>query len=244
LSVLIILYQYIIDKSRQKEGVFILRQIRLIITVFLATLAAFYAGQPLDVFASTFSVHKKIIVIDAGHGGWDPGKVGKNDILEANINLAIAEDLQVLLDLAGATVFMTRAQDVALGDTKNTDLAARTAMPTDMQADIFVSIHQNAYHTSNVSGAQTFYYGDSQQSKLLAESIQARLRSFLDTENRKEAKSNEDYYLLKKTQTPAVIVECGFLTNEEESQKLSRQDYQEKVAWGIYMGILDYYTIE
>ena len=219
-----------------------MRLTRLIITVFLAAIGIFYAAQPCQVSANTLSAGKKIIVIDAGHGGWDPGKVGKNDILEADINLAIAEDLQILLEMAGATVFLTRAEDVALADTKNTDLAARAAMPTDMQADIFISIHQNAYHTSNVKGAQTFYYDNSGQSKHLAESVQARLISFLDTENRKEAKANDNYFLLKKTATPAIIVECGFLTNDAEAEKLSRQDYQEKVAWGIYLGILDYFS--
>ena len=193
-----------------------------------------------EVFAT--SVNKKVIVIDAGHGGWDPGKVGKNDVMEADINLAIAEDLQVMLETGGAVVFMTRADDTALGDTKNADLSARSAMPTDMQAHIFVSVHQNAYHTSNVRGAQTFYYGDSEKSKQLAEVVQARMRSFLDAENRKEAKANENYYLLRKTATPAIIVECGFLTNDAEAEMLAREDYQEKVAWAIYMGILDYFA--
>jgi len=205
--------------------------------VFLAAMMLFGTQE---VFAT--SVNKKIIVIDAGHGGWDPGKVGKNDVLEADINLAIAEDLQILLETGGAIVFLTRADDTALGDTKNADLSARSAMPTDMKADIFVSIHQNAYHTSNVSGAQTFYYGNSEESKLLAEAVQARMRNFLDTENRKEAKANENYYLLKKTATPAIIAECGFLTNDAEAEKLSREDYQEKVAWAIYIGILDYFA--
>jgi N-acetylmuramoyl-L-alanine amidase len=208
----------------------------------------FYSMPPYQVFAgnltATLSVSGKVVVIDAGHGGWDPGKVGKNDTLEAHINLAITEDLQILLDLAGATVFLTRAQDMALADTKDADLSARAAMPTDMRADIFVSIHQNAFHAGNVSGAQAFYYEDSQESKQLAEAIQARLGSFLDPQNRKKAKADDNYYLLKKTETPAVIVECGFLTNEAEAGMLTREDYQEKVAWGIYLGILDYFSVE
>jgi len=221
-----------------------LRRLGLALTVFFTAIAIIYAQPNLEVFANTLSANKKVIVIDAGHGGWDPGKLGINDTIEADINLAIAEDLQVLLDSAGATVFLTRAGDNALGDTKNTDLAARANMPCNMQAHIFISIHQNAFHTSKVSGAQTFYYGDSDQSKQLAEAIQASLRSFLDNENRKEAKADDSYYLLKKTATPAVIVECGFLTNEAEAQLLSREDYQEKVAWGIYLGILDYFVHE
>lgn len=220
-----------------------MRRIKLIITLFLASFGVFYALPQVDVFANgTLSVHQKVIVIDAGHGGWDPGKLGKSNTIEADINLAIAEDLQILLDLAGATVFLTRAEDVALGDTKNTDLKARTVMQADMQADIFVSIHQNAYHSSNVNGAQTFYYDGSQESKQLAEAIQKQLRNFLDTENKKEAKADDNYFLLKKTTGPAVIVECGFLTNLAEAEKLSRENYQEKVAWGIYLGILDYFA--
>ena len=214
-----------------------MRRIGICIVVFLVALTFF---SPNEVLAT--SANKKVIVIDAGHGGWDPGKVGKNDVLETDINLAIAEDLQTMLEMGGAIVFMTRAEDKALGDTKNADLSARCAMPTDMLADIFVSIHQNAYHTSDVSGAQTFYYGDSIESKCLAEAVQERMRGFLDTENRKEAKANENYYLLKKTAITAIIVECGFLTNDEEAGKLVREDYQEKVAWAIYIGILDYFA--
>ena len=195
---------------------------------------------PCTVFAA--SVNKKIIVIDAGHGGWDPGKVGENEALEKDINLAIAEDLQILLEIGGAIVFLTRGSDVALGDTKNADLKARAAMPTDMQADIFVSIHQNAFPSEKVRGAQAFYYGDSENSKRLAETIQGRIRSYLDVANRKEAKADTSYFLLKRTQTPAVLIECGFLTNSQERRMLMEENYQEKMAWALYLGILDYFA--
>ena len=214
------------------------RIIGIIIIILIAT--PFFAAH--TVFAG--SVNKKIILIDPGHGGWDPGKVGKNNELEKDINLAISEHLQMLLELGGATVFLTRSSDKALGDTKNTDLAARTTMPSDMQAHIFISIHQNAFPKENVKGAQAFYYDGSKEGERLAKSIQDRIQSYLDPENRKEAKANKDYYLLRESKTPAVIVECGFLTNPEDLKKLMEENYQERMAWAIYLGILDYFAVE
>ena len=213
-----------------------MRKLIIALLILFTVPAAFNPGC-----VAASSVTKKIIVIDAGHGGWDPGKVGKNKELEKDINLAIAEDLQVLLEFGGAVVFLTRAGDAALGDTKNSDLKARTAMPTDMQADIFISIHQNAYPNEKVRGAQAFYFKDSDEGKRLAQAIQKRIGSWLDTDNDKEAGANQSYYLLKKSQTPAVIIECGFFTNPGELKMLTEEGYQEKMAWAIYLGILDYF---
>jgi len=187
------------------------------------------------------SANQKIIVIDAGHGGWDPGKVSSQNHEEAQINLAIAGMLQMYLENAGATVFTTRADDVALGDTKRKDLRARTDMPSHMQAHLLVSIHQNAFTSPKVHGAQVFYYDGSEQSQKLAEAIQTQIRTFLDHDNKMEAKASTSYFLLKETATPAVIVECGFLTNHDEMLKLATPEYQQKIAWAIYLGILDYF---
>ena len=217
-----------------------MRKPAMFLSAFLLLFSIMQVIQPLNVMA--MSVNKKIIVIDAGHGGWDPGKVGANDVLEKDINLAIAEDLQVLLETSGAVVFMTRAADVALADRKNADLSARSTMPSEMQAHILVSIHQNSYPQKDVKGAQTFYYTDSEKGKRLASAIQDRIRGFLDGENRREAKVDNNYYLLRKSEIPAVIVECGFLSSPEETLMLAREDYQEKMAWAIYMGILDYFN--
>jgi len=197
--------------------------------------------ENLEVLAS--SVNKKIIVIDAGHGGWDPGKVGQNNELEKEINLAIAEKLQIYLELGGAVVFLTRADDTALADKKNADLTARCIMPSDMQADIFISIHQNAFPSEKVKGAQVFYYEGSQESQRLAENIQDNLETFLDNGSKKQAAANKSYFLLKETKTPAIIVECGFLTNIEEAKLLCSGIYQEKIAWGIYLGVLEHFRI-
>ena len=116
----------------------------------------------------------------------------------------------------------------------------RKKLANEEGADLFVSIHQNSFPQENVKGAQVFYYGDSPESKRLAECVQNRLKE-VDKNNTREAKPNKDYYLLKKTSVPSIIVECGFLSNEEESNRLKSEEYQEKIAWAVYLGILDYY---
>ena len=116
----------------------------------------------------------------------------------------------------------------------------RVGIIEEKKPQLTVSIHQNSYHEEYVHGAQTFYYNSSESSKQLAEQLQQVMTAQLDTENTRQAKANDSYYLLKKTSTPIVIVECGFLSNYEEAQKLSSEYYQEKVAWAIHLAILQY----
>lgn len=184
------------------------------------------------------------VVIDAGHGGADPGKVGINDQLEKDINLQIAQMLKQFLQAEGITVVMTREGDGGLYDEnasnkKVQDMKRRLAIIEEADPVLVVSIHQNSYHEEYVKGAQVFYYGTSQNSKQLAGIIQEQLRS-LDPDNKRGAKGNDSYFLLKKTSKPIVIVECGFLSNREEAAELSTPLYQEKMAWNIHMGIMKY----
>lgn len=116
----------------------------------------------------------------------------------------------------------------------------RVALIEEKKPVLTVSIHQNSYHEEYVHGAQVFYYGASEESKALAERIQQVLAAEIDPDNARQAKANESYYLLKKTSSPIVIVECGFLSNYEEAQKLSSELYQEKTAWAIHLAILQY----
>ena len=180
------------------------------------------------------------MVIDAGHGGWDPGKVTE-DVLEKNINLQIALKLQNYLEQGGSIVMMTRITDEALGDKKNSDLQSRRNLSALSKADILISIHQNSYPDENVRGAQVFYYSRSEKSKMLAEFIQAEIKNFADTSNKREITPNDDYYLLKQTEIPAVIIECGFLSSASERERLVTREYQEKIAWAIYKGIVNYF---
>lgn len=185
---------------------------------------------------------KKVIVIDAGHGGKDPGKIGIDGQIEKEINLQIAEILKVFLEMDGFEVIMTRTDDNGLYDEdasnkKVQDMKRRIQMIEEADPLLVVSIHQNSYPESYVKGGQVFYYGTSTDSKSLAETIQKQLKE-LDPENHREAKANTSYYLLKKTSKPIVIVECGFLSNPDEAQKLSDEHYQEKLAFKIFMGIV------
>ena len=151
------------------------------------------------------------VVIDAGHGGSDPGKVGVNDQLEKDINLKVAKILKQFLQSEGINVVMTREGDDGLYDEnasnkKVQDMKKRLEIIEEADPELVVSIHQNSHHEEYVKGAQVFYYATSQNSKRLADIIQEQLKS-LDSENHREAKGNDSYFLLKKTSKPIVIVE-------------------------------------
>ena len=188
---------------------------------------------------------KPCVVIDAGHGGADPGKVGVDGSLEKDINLKIAEKLALFLTAADVDVVLTRTTDEGLYDEnvsnkKVQDMKNRVALIEEKKPALTVSIHQNSYHEEYVHGAQVFYYEGSEESREIAERMQQVLAEQIDPDNARQAKANSSYYLLKKTSTPIIIVECGFLSNYEEAQKLSTEAYQEKAAWAIHLAILNY----
>lgn len=188
-----------------------------------------------------FSALDATIVLDAGHGGWDPGKTGTHGKNEKELNLAVTEKLAEYLEIGGAEVILTRTFDDALGEGKRTDMAERKRIANESDADILVSIHQNAFLSAKVKGAQVFYHNSSGEGKRLAECVQESLRRRVDGSNHRQAKENDSYYILRTTEIPAVIVECGFLSNQEEEKLLNDERYQEKLAWAIYCGILDYF---
>ena len=188
---------------------------------------------------------RKTVVIDSGHGGDDPGKIGVGNVLEKDINLEIAELLETRLKKEDVNVIMTRTEDVMLADDGSSsktaeDLKKRCAMINESGADCAVSIHQNSYSDEAIKGAQVFYFEHSEEGKLLAETLQSSLIAGLDPTNHRQAKGNVTYYLLKKTEIPIVIVECGFLSNPEEAKLLGEEKYQEKVADAVCAGIMEY----
>lgn len=194
-------------------------------------------------------VGQLVIVIDPGHGGRDPGKVGVNDILEKDINLSIAFKLKNLLELNDIKVIMTREEDNGLyaetdRNKKNADLNKRIEIVHSSEADLAISIHQNSYTEEYVRGAQVFYHKQSEEGKRLAELLQEQLKETLADGNHRKAKSNNDYYMLRKTQCPLVIVECGYMSNYQESALLADDDYQEKLAWAIHLGIMRFINKE
>ena len=186
----------------------------------------------------------QVIVLDAGHGGSDPGKIGVHEEKEKEINLEIALKVEKMLKKKKIKVIMTRTDDQMLDDQSDAgqkvrDLRERVRKINGEKPVFAVSIHQNSYSEEYVKGGQVFYYGTSEVSKDLAETIQKQLKQ-LDPENKREAKANTSYYLLKKTSRPIVIVECGFLSNAAEADKLSNPLYEEQLAFRIFMGIVQH----
>lgn len=185
------------------------------------------------------------VVLDAGHGATDSGKVGINGALEKDINLAIVGYLQELLQKEGVSVTLTRADDTPLyeenaGNKKMSDMKNRIATIETAQPDAVVSIHQNSYTDQGVRGPQVFYYTGSVTGEQLATCIQSRFTDLIGDENRRQVKANKDYYLLIHTAVPTVIVECGFLSNPEEAGRLITEEYQQGVAGVVAQGVLDW----
>lgn len=188
----------------------------------------------------------KVIVVDAGHGGIDPG-ANRPGILEKDINLAIALQLKEVLNQHGAKVVLSRQTDIDLSsecDNKQVrgrylrDLSARVEMAEESDADLFISIHANAVNNSERHGAEVFYYAKSESGKILAQSIQAELCSV--THINRTAKT-ADYFVLRRNKIPAALIEVGFITNPEERMILQNPDYQRKLAEAIATGIRNYY---
>ena len=222
------------------------RYLEIMMAVVLLVLAFFLSRQGAMLASGQKQEKNKgyVVVIDPGHGGKDPGKVGVSGVLEKEINLQIAKKLKLLLEAEDVTVVLTRDSDAGLyqesdRNKKVADMRARCALITEVQPDVVISIHQNSYHEESVKGAQCFYHTSSKEAKELAELIQEQFRK-MDDSNKRQIQSNSSYYLLKKTEVPTVIAECGFLSNWEEEGKLMQESYQEQLAWGMHLAILKY----
>lgn len=188
------------------------------------------------------------VIIDAGHGGEDGG-AEVDGVLEKDINLSIADKLADTLRLCGVHVTEIRDEDISVYDDsaqtlrekKVSDLKHRVEIVNGSENNILVSIHQNKFDNSAYSGAQVFYSSNNDKSRVLAESIRNSVVSLLQNDNTRELKpANSDIYLLDNATVPAVIVECGFLSNDEERAKLLDSGYQSEMAYSIAMGVLEY----
>lgn len=193
---------------------------------------------------------RPVVVLDPGHGGVDGGAEA-NGITEKNVNLSIAKKVRELCILFGFEVHMTRTEDVSIHDEgkntiraqKNSDLKNRLEIMTADPGAVVVSIHLNKFPQSRVKGAQVFYAPKSQGSELLAQTIQDSFRTLLQPENTRQIKKADSslFLLYNNTVTPAVLVECGFLSNPEEAALLASEDYQDQVAFAICWSLLQFY---
>ena len=220
--------------------------------LFFAAMALFGAQTMrafgVVAFHADFFEKKGTVVVDAGHGGEDGGATGVHGELEKDINLAIALELQRLLEQHQFEVVMVRDWDTDLADQnlptvaqrKRSDLRQRLRLVEESGGCVLLSIHQNFFTESQYSGAQVFYSANDPRGEALAEAIRASIVETLQPENTRQNKVGEGVYLLEQCQVPAVLVECGFLSNPEEAAALADPDYQKRMAQAIYNGLVRY----
>lgn len=185
----------------------------------------------------------RLVVVDAGHGGFDPGASGADGTREDELNLIIAAYLKTALESYGAQVIMTRSNENALAGTKEEDMAERRRIITESQSDIVVSVHMNSYTDETVSGPLVLFMKGSSRGEKLTKCIQRSMIELLKPERENSARS-DDLYILRSGNQPCVIVECGYISNKKELQRLKSADYQQQLADAICQGVIDYFSSE
>ena len=227
----------ILEKRMIKYEVSVKQTAKFIMMLLILSLAYVMPAATTKKIQQVSTVPKKTltVLLDAGHGADDSGKVGINQVFEKDINLEIAKYVKEFLEKEGINVVMTREDDSPLYQSSDRNKKL---------ADIAVSIHQNSYTQESVKGPQVFYYKDSAEGKKLAASIQEAFDLVIGDENTRTIKPNGEYYLLVHSPMPLVICECGFLSNWEEAKLLATPAYQKSIAKAIGQGILEYLANE
>ncbi len=224
------------------------RYLYLLLSVLLCAALVIVLLLPVEEDVAVWAPYSRRVVVDAGHGGIDGGAVGYAGTLEKDVNLDIALKCELLMGLCGVDIVMTRREDVSIDDgtgatiarRKADDIKARVAL-ANAGADALVSIHMNSFTDAKYWGTQTFYSKNNPKSVDLAENLQAAARTLLAPDNTRETKRAEDsIYLLKNVTVPAVIIECGFLSNPDEEAKLNTEEYRRAVAVVICAGTLGF----
>lgn len=221
--------------------------ILLLFGIFRLTVGLYH----VNISTFSWSLANKFILIDPGHGGVDPGAVGKNEVLEKDIVLAVGHRLATYLRQGGARVMMTREEDIDLSDPeitglhakKKQDLARRVALANHLQADLLLSLHVNSFPDPNVYGGQAFYQPECSASQKIAVSIQEALNRLIK-DNDRVPLPNSHYYLMRQTKVPTVILEVGFISNPQEYLRLQNPGYQSKLAWSIYTGLVKHFYLQ
>ena len=223
--------------------ILVIRRPTMLCAAFVCVLVvlSFYLGMETAVPVRGHVV-RKVVCLDPGHGGDDPGAVGRSGVLEKDVNLAICKLLKGYLETAGAKVVLTRERDEDLSAGGIDDLDRRVAIAKESGAHVFLSIHCNGFPSPIWYGAQTFYRRDGHpRSKRLAEVIQEELVRITEYTER-EALGGIEQYVLKKMNVPACLVEVGFLSNPDEERRLADPEYQAKVAWAIFVGVSRFFS--
>ena len=230
--------------------------IALIVLIFILSVLLYSINIGLtrdtEVVNDQVPAAQKIVLLDPGHGGEDPGAVSDySGIKEKDLNLYIANRVKELLEKENIKVLMTRTEDrleyepgtTSVTQKRKQDLLRRKQMMDTCGADIVVSIHMNKFKQTQYYGAQTFYPPGCTEGQKLAGLIQTSLRELVDPQNTRQALvKKEEIIIVKNWKTPITIVECGFLSNEEEERKLQTQEYHDKLAYAIKDGIVKYFN--
>lgn len=228
------------------------KRVYLVILAVFLSISTYIITTKKDnniITTSSLPVTNKTIILDAGHGKPDEGAQSSSGVTEEAINLKIVQKVQNLLEQSGSTVILTRSDEngiynidsKSIRNKKVSDIKNRVKIGNESSADIFVSIHLNKIPQSQYSGWQTFFKQGNEQSKSLATNIQNSLNKSIEKENKREPLKITGKYIIDHVEIPTVIVECGFLSNPEEEQNLQQNEYQSRLAWGIYTGIMDYF---
>ena len=218
--------------------------------VILILIVGFHFLKREKVVTSYLPMTNKVIGIDPGHGGIDPGAIGKNGISENEINLNISIKLKRFIEQSGGIVVITRDdtrglytdESTSVKNIKTEDLRRRKEIINGGKCDMFLTIHLNSFPQSKYYGAQTFYKTECEESRKLAYIVQEELKNILDKENKRLPQKRDDVYLLREVEVPSILIECGFLSNSREERLLAEERYQEKIAWAIYIGIMKYFN--
>lgn len=228
-------------------------KIKLVIRIFAAVILIAAAVATVINLKRTSpasaTVNDCTIIIDAGHGGMDGGAVGEDGTLEKDLNLDIALRLKEYFTLTGFYVEMTREDDLENTDwnefNKAEDMNARVSLMNSFPNAVVISIHQNKFSDEKYSGAQVFYSENNEESKLLAECIKQGIKKDIQPENQREIKpGNENSCVLSMAENPAVIVECGFLSNTQELNLLKDENYRSKLAFSIYSSTINFLNLQ
>ena len=223
----------------------------LIFIILLIILVVYKFFEKTFISVSSIPISNHVIILDAGHGYPDGGAVANdNETLESDLNLDVVLKLQKYLEASGCTVLLTRSDENGIYDTdsdsirnkKISDMQNRVKIANNSNAEIFISIHMNKLPQNQYSGWQTFYKNNDEVSKNIALSVQNSLNYFMGKENNRQIKSISDIYLTKNVDIPLILIECGFLSNDEEKELLKSDVYQERIAWCIYAGLIDYFN--
>lgn len=220
----------------------------LLILIFFVLSFFFFSNLIEEVAVSAVPGRERVVILDPGHGGIDGGAVGINGAIEKDLNLSISLMTYDYFSLLGYNCVMTRDSDMSIHDEgrtirgkKRSDLENRLCLTKKLPNPLYISIHQNKFTISKYDGFQIFYSNNNSESKPLADSVHNSMLEIVDPDNTRKVKQAPDsVYLMKKITCPAILVECGFLSNREEAEKLLSKDYQNKIALAVFNGVQKY----